>query len=66
MGLPWKKSSVQAGGLDERTLFLVVSVLFRKNRESVYEDRPEERLQEEGIISLFPSNMAVVYTTDSR
>ena len=66
MGLPWKESSVQTGGLDERTLFLVVSVLFRKNRESVYEDRPEERLREEGIISLFPSNMAVVYTTDSH
>ena len=37
-----------------------------KNRESVYEDRPEERLQEERIISLFPSTMAVVNTTDSH
>ena len=31
-GLPWKESSVQTGGLDERTssLFLIVSILFLK------------------------------------
>ena len=35
-GLPWKESSVQAGGLDERTssFFLIVSILsFKKSRK---------------------------------
>ena len=54
-GLPWKENSVQAGGLDERTsiLFLIVSILSSKSRESVSEDRSEERLLEEEMAFCF-------------
>ena len=36
--LPWKESSVQAGGLDERTLslFLMVSILFLKRSRKTF------------------------------
>ena len=44
--MPRKESSAEADGSDRKasSLFLIVSVLFGKSRESVWEDRSEERL----------------------
>ena len=56
-GLPWKESSAQAGGLDERTssLFLIVSVLsLKKSRKRFGRSvRRKTVAREDGF--LFPS-----------
>ena len=54
-GLPWKESSVQVGGLDERTssLFLIASILSLKKSRKRFEDRSEERLLEEEMAFCF-------------
>ena len=56
--LPWKESSVQAGGLDERTLslFLMVSILFLKRSRKRFGRSIRGKTVGRGDCFLFPSS----------
>ena len=57
-GLPWKQSSVQAGGLDERTssLFLIVSILSLKKSRKHFGRSIRGKTVGRGDGFLFPSS----------
>ena len=57
-GLPWKESSVQAGGLDERTssLFLIVSILSLKKSRKRFGRSIRGKTVGRGDGFLFPSS----------
>ena len=57
-GLPWKESSVQTGGLDERTssLFLIVSILSLKKSRKCFGRSIRGKTVGRGDGFLFPSS----------
>ena len=57
-GLPWKESSVQAGGLVERTssLFLIVSIFFSKKSRKRFGRSIRGKTVGRGDGFLFPSS----------
>ena len=57
-GLPWKESSMQAGGLDERisSLFLIVSILFLKKSRKRFGRSIRGKTVRSGDGFLFPSS----------